>query len=118
MPFIEILEVSLHKPTHERLHGCYLDAPRVGLREEADRVDVVGWALEKDGPAAGVEVFSGERLVRRVAMNRPRPDLASAFPGIPGADRAGFQTQVGLHGMSGLDWTVRAVLRDETRVPI
>ena len=58
-------------------------------------VDVRGWAIGLDARSAlTVELLVGDTLAHRVTPNAPRPDVGARFPGVPGADRCGFETRL------------------------
>ena len=119
MLLLEIEEVSLSEPDHERLWGCHIDLPEAGTRAEAPGLDVMGWVLGKGSPAVAVELVHGGTVLRRVPLNHRRPDVAEAFPGVPGAERSGFRATVSALGADPeLELGVRAVLRDQRRAPI
>src|SRR5690242_7979216 len=103
MTRVEILEVSQQAPPLPRLLGGHLDLPRPG---------------DCPAPAAAVELTSGAEAFRRLPLGGGRPDLAAAFPGVPGAAAAGFRAAVALAGPGEQEWGVRAVLRDQARVPL
>jgi glycosyltransferase involved in cell wall biosynthesis len=68
-----------------------LDEP-VGTGVLRDRVKVGGWALDPAGPVAELFLRYGHRRISCV-INRPRADVAAAFPGLPHAARAGFTSE-------------------------
>jgi glycosyltransferase involved in cell wall biosynthesis len=58
-------------------------------------------------------------LATRVPVGVARSDLADAFPGLPGADRAGFRATVSVLGTPPeFSFVVDAVLDDRTRVEL
>jgi hypothetical protein len=118
MACIEILEAALREPKDGRLRGCYIDLPRAGRREYGDELEVHGWALGRDGPALAVELLESGRLVRRVPVDQPRPDLVPAFPDVPWAGQGGWHTRIRVRVMGEFEWEVRAVLPGRARVPI
>jgi SAM-dependent methyltransferase len=76
-------------------------------------IDVRGWAIGLDARSPlTVEFLVGDRLVHTVTPNVARPDVGARFPGVPGADRCGFDARL---TTSVLPWqgatvlTVRAV---------
>ena len=116
---VEVLEVSLSKLDHGRLWGRYLDYPKPQIRTEAHALQVVGWVLGKDSPATAAELVHEGRVLERVPLNHPRPDIAEAFPDVPGAENSGFRTTVSVSGAaSKIVLQVQAVLQDESRVPL
>jgi glycosyltransferase involved in cell wall biosynthesis len=115
----EITAVSLAETDPETLVGRHIDFPVPGCRTEAFAFEVMGWVLAKDGPAVAVEVLANGRVLRRVPLGFPRPDLADAFPDAPGAASAGFGTHFNLLGMGpDIELRVRAILGDRTRIDV
>jgi glycosyltransferase involved in cell wall biosynthesis len=114
----EISEVTLIEAT-PRLWGRYIDVPKSGTRSEASALKVVGWVLGKDSPAIAVEVLSGDKMLRRLPLNARRPDIAKAFPEVEGAENSGFQATISALGAaSEIELEVRAVLEDQSRIPL
>src|SRR5690242_14902654 len=116
MSIVEILEVRQHPDWGLRLRGCNIDSPCTAARLESATVEIAGWALGPDGPAAAIELIHGGEVFRRVPAAVHRPDVAAAFPDVPCAHAAGFTVSVAIVGEQ--EFQVRAVLRDQTRVPI
>jgi glycosyltransferase involved in cell wall biosynthesis len=85
------IEVEAASASHEAM--CSIDFPRAGaMTVYGDRLDVVGWAMGTDSPAAAIEAVALDREepTARVAPSIPRPDVAAAFPDIPHAGESGF----------------------------
>lgn len=112
------IDVSVFPLDGQRLVGCSIDVPKTGNRAEAAAVDVIGWVLGRSSPAVAVEIVHGDAVLRRSPVGIRRSDVAAHFHAIPGAETAGFQTVLNLSGTRDLELTVRAVLHDQTRVPI
>jgi glycosyltransferase involved in cell wall biosynthesis len=112
------LDVSHFPLDEQRLRGRSIDVPKTGNRAGAAAVDVIGWVLGRSSPAVAVEIMHGDTVLRRSPVGVRRSDIAAHFDGVLGADAAGFQTTLNLSGTRDLELTVRAVLRDQTRVPI
>jgi len=69
----------------------HLDQPRPGASFAA-QLTVSGWALATTGAPVRVRIYiDGERFTE-VVTGVSRPDVASHFPSIPGAESAGFET--------------------------
>jgi hypothetical protein len=119
MILAELKEVSLSE-ADGRLWGWHIDLPKANTQTEASAVDVVGWVLGKSSPAVAVELLhEGGKVMRRVPLNHSRPDIARAFPEVPGAENSGFRTTVSALGATQeLELSVRAVLKDQSRVPL
>jgi hypothetical protein len=83
-----ITEVELAE-RDDRLHGN-LERPTVGEPIPGFCVPLSGWALAPDGAHVAIEVGHGRQVLRRLAQSVDRPDIAEAFPALPGAERSGF----------------------------
>jgi glycosyltransferase involved in cell wall biosynthesis len=116
----EIVEVSLSDLDAERLWGRHIDLPKPSTQSEASALKLAGWVLGNESPAVAIElVHQGGKVMRRVPINHPRPDIARAFPNVPRAEESGFRATVSLLGATPeLELWVRAVLKDQSRVPI
>src|SRR5687767_12861626 len=115
----EIRAIELAKPAPGVLRGCYVDAPKLSSRAEAQALDVMGWVIGDKGPVGSVEILDGDTVVWRVPVDMPRPDLTIAFPELAWAGTSGFSTTLTVIGTaSELALDLRAVLVDQTRVPL
>ena len=111
----EITAISLAEMDPEELLGRHIDFPVEGSRTEAFAIEIMGWVLAKKSPAVAVEVVADGKVLRRVPVDFPRPDLSDGFPDVPEAASAGFQTRLNLLGMGpDIELCVRAVLRSRT----
>lgn len=72
----------------ERLHAN-LERPSAEDPALGFCVPVSGWALPADGANLTVEIRQGHQVLR-VPRDLERPDIARAFPALPGAERSGF----------------------------
>jgi hypothetical protein len=75
---------------------CWIDAPSIWQRA-SDHVRIGGWCLRRDGaPLAGLRACTRQGAVFAARRGRHRPDVAAAFPTLPGAAWAGFVVDVRL----------------------
>jgi glycosyltransferase involved in cell wall biosynthesis len=118
MAITNVVEVSLEETDSERLWGRNIEAPQPGLRSDGHQLDLIGWVVGRLSPAVAVEVVHEDTVVRRAPLNVHRPDIEEAFPEVSGAANSGFRTTVSVTGMGELELEVRAVLRDQSRVPL
>jgi hypothetical protein len=73
---------------------CWIDAPSIWVRASA-HVRLGGWCLRRDGaPLAGLRARTRDGTVFAARRGRHRPDVAAAFPTLPGAAWAGFVIDV------------------------
>lgn len=108
-PAVEVLEVALAGRS-ERARG--------GFRVEgADtRLELAGWALGLDSAVAGVEVVADGKVVGRADAGGERPDIAAAFPDVPGAGSCGFAVSLEPSGGGESRLAVEVALEDGGRV--
>ena len=118
MTVIEIGVIALSVPDDERLWGRNIEVPQPGSQIDGHLVDLIGWVLGRSSPVVAVEVVQEGNVVKRAPVAVRRPDIEAAFPDVPGAEKSGFRTTVSVTGMGELELGVRAVLRDQSRVPI
>jgi hypothetical protein len=100
------------------LWGQYIDLPKPNTEIDGHEFRIAGWALGRNCPVVAVELVQQGAVFRRVPMNHPRPDLAAAYPHVPGAEQGGFSTTVSLLGINEPELEVQAVLEDQRRVLI
>jgi glycosyltransferase involved in cell wall biosynthesis len=115
----KIEEIRLSE-ADERLWGRHVDLPKKDTQTEASALVLMGWVLGKTSPAVAVEVLGeGGSVLRRLPLNDRRPDIREAFPDVPGAENSGFRTTISALGVaSDIELEVRAVLEDQSRIPI
>src|SRR4030095_12922462 len=116
---LDILDVTPADRTAERLWGCSIDQPVRGAQVGSRSVDLLGWVLGRQSPAVAVEVVHEGVVLRRVSLNSSRPDVATVFPHVPGAERSGFPTTPTPPTIKPeLELLVQAVLQDQSRVAL
>jgi glycosyltransferase involved in cell wall biosynthesis len=118
MALVEFGEVVQRPLDGERLRGFFLDHPRPGMRGEASAVDVWGWVIGRHVPAVAAEIVHEGRVIRRAPVNVHRPDVLAAYPDAAGAEFSGFCTTVRMLGVAEAELSVRAVLKDQSRVEL
>jgi predicted SAM-dependent methyltransferase len=106
---INVIDVAAVEP-EGGLRKAHLDSPAAGEELDSNTLKVVGWALGKDEPVASVEVLAGGEVVATAPVQIERPGIAKGFPGVPGAERAGFRLMVQGSGEGRHELSVRAVL--------
>jgi GT2 family glycosyltransferase/SAM-dependent methyltransferase len=101
------------------LLGSFLDRPRPGMPLPFPSLEISGWVLGRNGPLDAVEVLYRDRVIRRIPVDIDRPDLATAYPDVPAARRAGFATRVSLVAAgSPVQLELRALLPEGKSVPL
>ena len=114
---VEILDVS-SQPDPERLRGSYIGLPKPGSRIDNDSFYLWGWVLGRNSPAVAVEVVHEGSVLLSVPVEHHRPKVAAYWPRVPYAEHCGFETPVSVVGMMHFELGVRAILQDQSRVPI
>ena len=115
---VEIVSKVLFSRHSERLIASSLETNQ-GEQAETCAVNVKGCVLGKEMPVVTVEILHGGRVLARVPVCVPRPDVARQYPEAAGSEHCGFRAMIGLLGMpSEFELGVQAVFQDESRVPI
>ena len=114
---IEVVEV-LSAPLAESqgLLAFNLDAPETGTQTDAGAVEFRGWVMGKMSPAIAVEVIHQGRVLKTIAVNVPRPDVAQTYPQASEAGISGFQAILDLSRVIDPhdQLTVYSILRDQS----
>jgi SAM-dependent methyltransferase len=106
--------VALNVATRLEFH---VDSPGSGQTLDFPRAELLGWGMCATAPVTSIELSHDGTVFRAVAVDRPRPDLAAAFPDRPWAGTAGFSAQLSLLAMSReFHIELTAVLADGSRV--
>jgi hypothetical protein len=114
----EITEVVPAAPSGQ-LAGFALDAPQPGHAADSYALDLRGWVVGADSPAANVLLLRNGALLRRLPVDLERPDVAAAHPGTAGFERSGFfgtLSTLSLEQRFELQLDVR--LEDKARLPL
>ncbi|HEX5593775.1 MAG TPA: methyltransferase domain-containing protein [Solirubrobacterales bacterium] len=114
---IKVIDVAAAEP-RDGLRKAHLDAPVVGDELDSNALKIVGWALGREKPVTSVEVLAGGELVAAAPLQIERPGVAKGFPGVAGAERAGFRLMVQGSGEGRHELSVRGVLEDGERVAL
>jgi hypothetical protein len=110
---VSTIEQSPHPGVLERGHIDAAKGSHSGIE-----LWVAGWVIGKQAGVVAVEFVCGDRTVRATNLDRPRPDLAAAYPEFADAVRSGFATHVDVR-LLPLEFELRvvALLDDGTRAP-
>jgi len=107
---VQILEMT-HATPNDHLRGHFrVEDTDAGLK-------LIGWALGFDSPVTQVEVVAGGQVVARAPIAVARPDIAEAFPGVPGAETAGFQLVLQSSGKGKSHLEIQASLDNGEKAP-
>lgn len=79
------------------------------------KLEIVGWVLGIESPAAEVEVVAGGEVAGRSPVALERPDLAELFPAMPEAASAGFRVELAAEGSGESALEVRVRFEDGSR---
>jgi glycosyltransferase involved in cell wall biosynthesis len=93
-----------------------IDFPRPSTNLYGHQLDVVGWAMSREAPAAAIEAGVVGHEPARAAPGLPRPDVASHFPDIPHAGESGFSMLVDVPESERAEVVVSVVLPNGARV--
>ncbi|MGY1688891.1 glycosyltransferase [Geodermatophilus sp. SYSU D01105] len=117
VPERRVTNVRLSDPLPAELHGRHIDMPRPDSVTSGAVLEVICWALPREASILDVQVSCGDQVLGRTATPTTRPDLAEAFPDIPGAGKAGFRLLVDLADLpSAAELHVTAALENGRKV--
>ena len=88
------------------------------LSVEQARLELFGWVLGKAAEVDRVEILAGGTVIATTAPDVPREDLAKLHPGRESAATCGFRVVIEAKGKGKSELQLRAVLEDETAVPM
>ncbi|MEG4838600.1 hypothetical protein QUB24_10785 [Microcoleus sp. B9-D4] len=113
---VEVLSVPLAES--QGLLAFNLDAPETGTQTNAGAVEFRGWVLGKMSPAIAVEVIHQGRVLKTIAVNVPRPDVAQIYPQLAEAGISGFRATLDLSKIIDQQdqLTIYGILRDQSLV--
>ncbi|MCL2932548.1 MAG: sulfotransferase [Trichodesmium sp. MAG_R03] len=115
---LEVLKVEEYSNLAELL-GCIIDSPKTGERQNTYTIDISGWVLGKKYPAITIKIFNNKRMLRKVPIGNPRPELANTYLQNPRARNCGFATSISLIGLpTEEELNLQVVLQDKTHIPI
>ncbi|HEU4703255.1 MAG TPA: glycosyltransferase [Conexibacter sp.] len=117
-PPARVVAASEPLPLLAPLAGRRLERPELGALD-GDLL-VSGWALSAEAPLARVLVSAGDAPPLHVPVDRPRTDIAEAFPDIEHAERSGFRLRIpaSVAQRASGELTVAAELADGRRLPM
>lgn len=78
-----------------------IDVPAAGSLAHRGPLIVGGWALAAAGPVTEVLVAVDGSEAVAATVGAARPDVAALHPGVPGAERSGWEARVNLRGVRG-----------------
>jgi hypothetical protein len=118
-PVVSIETVDVNEGASDYVHGGNLDTPRAGFAADSYGIVIEGWLLTISLAVEHVEILHEERPIAIAEANLPRPDIASGFPEIEGAERSGYRASIGtLRLPAEFEIVLRARLEDGTRLPL
>jgi SAM-dependent methyltransferase len=82
-----------------KLPIAVIETLAAGAKVNNDALDIGGWAFSPDGRAVEVAIWFDDQEVARCIANRPRPDVAQAFPTNRSAAVSGFATAISLRNL-------------------
>jgi hypothetical protein len=85
---------------------------------EGSRLKLVGWALGTVSEVERVEILVKGSVVASTVPSLPRKELEEQFPDRQSAGTCGFQVAIEASGKGKSTLELRAVLEDETTVPM
>lgn len=113
----EVVNLSANDP--ELLWGFSLDTPDTSYKTDKYEILFAGWILGKKARVVSIEVSSSGKVIHRIAVDNPRPDVAKTYAQASKADTCGFFAQVTVSEMpTEVELDMQAVFSDQSRLPI
>jgi glycosyltransferase involved in cell wall biosynthesis len=112
---VGIPEVEPFSPD-SRILGWSVDVCSLDEQCCGRQMEIAGWLLGAQ-PAVAVEVFLGDDVVARYAIDQDRPDVQASFPDSLGSGTSGYRGRMGLLAFPDSGLRLAAVLADQARVP-
>jgi len=109
---LQVEDISSTLPTAE-IWGAFKI-----LGVEKTRLELFGWVLGKSGEVERVEVLAKGTVIASAAPDVPRNDIAELHPGRESATTCGFKVVIEAKGKGKSELELRAVLEDQTPVPM
>ena len=117
-PVISIEEAEI-VGENDYLYGNNVDSPGEGFAGDSYGLTIDGWVLSRQLAVEHVEVLHDERQLLTVPLDVARPDIASGFPQVEGAERSGYRATISSLKLGGeFELVLRAKLEDGTRLPL
>jgi predicted SAM-dependent methyltransferase len=113
MPQTSGVQISdlVHATPNEQLRGHFR------VEDTEDGLKLIGWALGFDSAVTQVEVVAGDEIVARAPVVVERPDIAEAFPSVPGSETAGFQLVIQPSGSGKSHLRIQVELENGEHAP-
>jgi hypothetical protein len=92
---IEIEGVTALDGTSEHLAGSGLEVPAEGAARCEWSLPISGWVVGRHEPVVAVDVVQQDVRVASAGVDVARADVAAAYQGMPGVERAGFSLRMG-----------------------
>ena len=113
---LEVINAVKSLEESDLLLANTLDRPKRGKYSNSGELNIAGWVLGKNSAVVAVEIIGEGKVLQKLKMNIPRPDVMKAYPQAPVAENCGFETNVPLNGLPEVvDLTVEAILADGSR---
>ena len=112
---IKIISLSLFK-CPESLLGFSIDSPKSGNEFHGDLILISGWVLGKNSAVLAVEVICQNQVIKTIAVNVYRPDVAKVFS-VPEAVYSGFTSALEVIAPT-TELIILAVLEDGSRISL
>jgi hypothetical protein len=81
---VDVIKLDLDAKQLQRYN---IEAPAPKSQMDGEAFSPVGWVIGRSNPAVAVEVLHKDSVIQRVAIDVDRPDVAAAFPEVPGLSR-------------------------------
>ncbi|MEB3343448.1 sulfotransferase domain-containing protein [Okeania sp.] len=84
-----------------------------------DTINISGWVLGKNCPVVAIEIVEWSRIVKKVSVNQPDPDVVKLYPEAAQVKEIGFSIDFSVNELPPkFNWLVQAVFADGTQMSI
>ncbi|GGA21609.1 hypothetical protein [Okeania sp. KiyG1] len=116
---IEVLNVIKSLKESDLLLANSLDRPKRGKSSNQGKLNIAGWVFGKNSPVVAIEIISEGKVLQKLEMNVPRPDVIKSYPEASVAKNCGFETNLSISELPQVvDIGLEAVLANEKRASI
>jgi Sulfotransferase family len=104
---------------NDYFYGSNVDSPGEGFTGDSYGLTIDGWVLSRQLAVEHVEVLHDERQLLTVPLDVERPDIASGFPEVEGAERSGYRATISSLKLGReFELVLRAKVEDGTLLPL
>lgn len=116
---IEVLNVMKSLEESDLLLANTLDRPKIGKYSNQDKLNIGGWLLGKNSPVVAIEIISEGKVLQKLEMNVPRPDVMKSYPEASVGKNCGFETNLPIGELPQVvDISLEAIFANDKRASV